>query len=260
MELLELVTSCLEADYTNNKPLAQLAFALSTAVVVPFPALTPDLHRSHPVSLLIDDGGNASSAMNHSPIGTYPHDPCIPTLSTSSACFMALPSPSPSSPDLFGYIGGAADNNPDVASVVGPSVVEIIIAAVLHHNDDPARITKAFLSAISKNNPLIPVVDADNLVGCLLDEFIAAGEGSTSVPRVLGYSLSSLLGLVAQSEASSLSSPHIQTNGDSSSVGVAVLALLQNLARGNGSVTGRSILDQFGGPHGGLGDGVAALK
>ncbi|KAL5989068.1 hypothetical protein ACLOJK_027170 [Asimina triloba] len=30
--------------------------------------------------------------------------------------------------------------------------------------------------------------------------------------------------------------------------------------RGNGSVAGRSILDQFGGPYGGLGDGVAALK
>ncbi|KAL5989079.1 hypothetical protein ACLOJK_027181 [Asimina triloba] len=29
---------------------------------------------------------------------------------------------------------------------------------------------------------------------------------------------------------------------------------------GNGSVAGRSILDQFGGPYGGLGDGVAALK
>ncbi|KAL5989080.1 hypothetical protein ACLOJK_027182 [Asimina triloba] len=119
MELLALVTSCFEADYTGNKPLAQLASALSAAAVVPFPALTPDLvvvplsvpkavdtqtmsklttlHRSHPVSLLIDDGCNASSAANHSPIATHPPDPRIPTLSTSSACSMALPSPSPSS-------------------------------------------------------------------------------------------------------------------------------------------------------------------
>ncbi|KAL5994543.1 hypothetical protein ACLOJK_024596 [Asimina triloba] len=121
--------------------------------------------------------------------------------------------------DLFGYSAGAADNNPDFASAAGPIVAEIIIAAVLRHNDDPAGIAKAFLSAISKNCPLIPAPDADNLVGCLLDEFVAAGEASTSVPGVSGSSLSSSLPvLVAQSEASSLSSPHVQTNGDSSPV------------------------------------------
>ncbi|KAL5974826.1 hypothetical protein ACLOJK_031498 [Asimina triloba] len=194
--------------------------------------------------------------------------------------------------DLFGYIAGAADNNPDFASAAGPIVAEIIIAAVLRHNDDPAGIAKAFLSAISKNCPLIPAPDADNLVGCLLDEFVAAGEASTSVPGVSGSSMSSSLpGLVAQSEASSLSSPHVQTNGDSSPVsemsvtsspsGVAVrsgskgkgeyresstdddggsASSAAKSSAGNGSVAGRSSLDQFGGPYGGLGDGAAALK
>ncbi|KAL5974191.1 hypothetical protein ACLOJK_030854 [Asimina triloba] len=193
--------------------------------------------------------------------------------------------------DLFGYIAGTDDNNLIFASASGPIVAEIIIAAVLRHNDDPTGFAKAFISAISKNCPLT-APDANNLIGCLLDEFVVVGEVSTSVLGVSGSSMSSSLpGLVAQSEASSLSSPHVQMNANSSPVsemsvtsspsGVAVrsgskgkweyrksstnddggsVSSAAKSSVGNGSVARRSSLDQFGGPHGGLGDGAAALK
>ncbi|XP_058075440.1 phosphatidylinositol 4-kinase alpha 1 isoform X2 [Magnolia sinica] len=191
--------------------------------------------------------------------------------------------------DLFGYVAAAADLSPDFAAAVGTLVTEIIVTTAARHDDDPAGIAKAFLAALSRNCPPIPASDADRLVGCLLDQFVAAGEALVSVPVMSMSSTSaSVSGLaVPSSETSSSSSLQVQTNGDSSPVSEvsvtsspsAVVGALRAKGKeeyressteddvgsgsagarssaGNGSIAGRSSLDQFGG----VGDGAAAMR
>ncbi|XP_077217572.1 phosphatidylinositol 3- and 4-kinase family protein [Tasmannia lanceolata] len=183
--------------------------------------------------------------------------------------------------DLFAYTAKAADLSPEFSLAIGSIISDIIISAAATRQDSTG-IPKIFLAAVSRNCPPIPASDAEQIIGCFLDQFAAISPVEISVAAS-----GSSIPLLSSETSSSQSSPfggkrQLPLNGDSSPSseagelsgsststtpsskvkgkeeynegkddnGRSSKATTTRLKLGNGSIAGRSSLDQLGAPLG----------
>ncbi|KAG9443264.1 hypothetical protein H6P81_014604 [Aristolochia fimbriata] len=180
--------------------------------------------------------------------------------------------------DLLDYVSTATEQSPEFASAVGPLVADALTTALDNAGDSSPEIARAFLSAVARHCPPLPPAQVDRLLSSLIDHsapIVAEGLTSPRETSSSGLSSSAMVSLPSNSGSSPRSdagdgsvissaatTPSSKGKGkedhrDSTTTDDEVSS--KRLSTGNGSVAGRSSLDQLVVPLGGN-DGMAQLR